>query len=70
MKITVRDGKELDVDLTLEMTRHALETWAVDNHPEHPTRGMALALEAALVKLKKVETMLESALRDLEGPPT
>jgi hypothetical protein len=55
MKMTVRDGKELDVDTTLEMTRHALDTWAVEIDPRYPMRGMALALEAACVRLLELE---------------
>jgi hypothetical protein len=55
--ITARDGKELPLDLTLDMTREALVTWAqadpTDWQPTKPeaVHGMALALEAALLKV-------------------
>lgn len=58
--ITVRDGKELDVDQCLRMARHAYSTWATDNHtPENPTAGMALALEAALLRVQQLDHALE-----------
>lgn len=69
MKITARDGKELDVDLTLEMIREAIDTWTKDyDSPQNPVRGISLALEAALMKLKEVEDALIRALPDPERP--
>jgi hypothetical protein len=58
--ITVRDGKQLNVEQCLHMTRHAYSTWATDNHtPDNPTAGMALALEAALLRVQQLEHELE-----------
>ena len=37
--ITVRDGKQLNVEQCLHMTRHAYSTWATDNvHAGQPDR--------------------------------
>ena len=57
--ITVRDGKQLNVEQCLHMTRHAYSTWATDNHtPDKLTAGMALALEA-LLRVQQLEHELE-----------
>jgi hypothetical protein len=58
--ITVRDGKELDVDQCLAFTRDAIDGWAKRNHTmDNPTGGMALALEAALVRVMELEHDLD-----------
>lgn len=49
--ITARDGKELPVSLTLDMVRDALDTWLAPDLVTPEIRGIALALEAALVAL-------------------
>lgn len=60
MKITVRDGQRLDVYECLTHTREAIDGWAASNHsPENPVHGMALALEAALLRVIELGSELD-----------
>lgn len=47
--IVCRDGKELDVDLTLLMAQDVID----NTHQTPVEKGLAMSLEAALVALKE-----------------
>jgi hypothetical protein len=53
-KIRTRDGKVLDVNLTLKMAREHVALCEEEPDEHGVEGGLALALEAALVALKEV----------------
>ena len=58
--ITVRDGKQLNVEQCLHMTRHAYSTWATDNHHAgQPDRWHGAGVGGGAVRVQQLEHELE-----------